>query len=72
MAEDSGNAPLRGVVFFSGEQNVAGTFYLVHRRGRYPYSDVVGSMTARTCEMRLAGNPPCFACSRTMSAFGAM
>jgi hypothetical protein len=37
----------------------------------YP-SAVVGSMMPFTSETRLAGNPPCFACSRTISSFGAM
>jgi len=33
---------------------------------------VVGSITDRTSETRLAGNPPCRACSRTVSSSGAM
>jgi hypothetical protein len=36
------------------------------------YSAVVGSITDRTCEIRLAGNPPCWACLRTASSLGAM
>ncbi len=36
------------------------------------YSAVAGSMTARTCEMRLAGKPPCCACCRTVSSSGAI
>ncbi len=35
-------------------------------------SDVVGSMTVLTSEIRLAGNPPCLACSRTISSLGAI
>jgi hypothetical protein len=34
-------------------------------------SDVVGSMVAFTCEIRLAGKPPCSACWRTISSLGA-
>src|SRR5713101_4688362 len=34
-------------------------------------SAVVGSITARTSETRFAGKPPCRACSRTISSFGA-
>lgn len=36
------------------------------------HSAVVGSMTVLICEMRLAGNPPCCACWRTVSSSGAM
>jgi hypothetical protein len=35
-------------------------------------SAVVGPMIERTAEIRLAGNPPWRACSRTISSFGAM
>ena len=35
-------------------------------------SAVVGSMTDRTSETLLAGKPPCSACRRIMSSFGAM
>ncbi len=35
-------------------------------------SAVVGSIIRLTCEMRFAGNPPCFACSRTIASLGAM
>ncbi len=35
-------------------------------------SEVVGSMTVLTSEMRLAGKPPWQACSRIISALGAM
>jgi len=35
-------------------------------------SDVVGSMTRRTCTTLLAGKPPWRACSRTISSLGAM
>jgi hypothetical protein len=35
-------------------------------------SAVVGSITVRTSEMRLAGKPPLFACLRTISSLGAM
>src|SRR5205085_1886211 len=35
------------------------------------YSAVVGSMTVRTCEILLHGNPPRCACSRIMSSFAA-
>jgi hypothetical protein len=34
-------------------------------------SAVVGSMTARTSEIRFAGKPPCCACMRTISSLGA-
>src|SRR6185437_10023879 len=37
-----------------------------------PHSAVVGSMMVFTSEIRLAGNPPCCACSRTMASFGAL
>ena len=33
---------------------------------------VVGLMIAFTSETRLAGKPPCFACSRTIASLGAM
>jgi len=36
------------------------------------YSAVVGSITVRMRETRLAGNPPCWACLRTASSSGAM
>src|SRR6478735_5199014 len=36
------------------------------------YSEVVGSMIARTCEIRLAGKPPISACLRTVASSGAM
>lgn len=36
------------------------------------YSAVVGSMIVVTSLTALAGNPPWFACSRTISSFGAM
>ena len=36
------------------------------------YSAVVGSMIVVTELTEFAGNPPCFACSRTISSFGAM
>ena len=36
------------------------------------YSAVVGSMTEATSDTRFAGKPPCSACARTMSSFGAM
>ena len=36
------------------------------------YSAVVGSITAVTSSTEFAGNPPSRACSRTISAFGAM
>ncbi len=36
------------------------------------YSAVVGSIVERTCEILLAGKPPCFACSRTAASSGAM
>jgi hypothetical protein len=36
------------------------------------YSAVVGSMVSRTSDALFAGKPPSFACSRTMSALGAM
>jgi hypothetical protein len=38
---------------------------------RYPSADV-GSITNLTSETLFAGNPPCRACSRTISSFGAM
>jgi hypothetical protein len=38
----------------------------------YTFSAVVGSITEPMRDMRLAGNPPCLACSRTISSFGAM
>jgi len=41
------------------------------RKVNHP-SAVVGSMTDLISEIRLAGNPPCRACSRTISSFGAM
>ena len=43
-------------------------------RGRaYPaVSAVVGSITERTSETLFAGKPPCSACWRIMSSFGAM
>jgi len=34
------------------------------------YSAVVGSITNRIREIRLAGNPPCCACLRTVSSSG--
>jgi hypothetical protein len=39
---------------------------------RYTFSAVVGSITESMRDIRLAGNPPCLACSRTISSFGAM
>ena len=52
------------------------------RRGRRPadgplsaalaFPAVVGSIIVRISETRLAGKPPCFACSRTIASFGAM
>lgn len=36
------------------------------------FSAVVGSITARTSDTLFAGNPPFFACSRTIASFGAM
>ncbi len=35
-------------------------------------SAVVGSIIRATLETRLTGKPPCLACSRTISSFGAM
>ena len=42
------------------------------RRSLPAYSEVVGSIIFLTSETRLAGNPPCLACSRTIFSFGAM
>jgi hypothetical protein len=39
--------------------------------GRH-YSAVVGSIIEATSEIRFAGKPPCWACSRTIFSFGAM
>lgn len=36
------------------------------------YSAVVGSIIVTTSLTEFAGKPPCFACSRTISSFGAM
>lgn len=44
----------------------------LHARRIPPHSEVVGSMMPFTSLTRFAGNPPCRACSRTSSAFGAM
>ena len=38
----------------------------------YTFSAVVGSITESMRDTRLAGKPPCLACSRTISSFGAM
>lgn len=35
-------------------------------------SEVVGSITVRICEIRLAGNPPCSACLRIACSFSAI
>jgi hypothetical protein len=35
-----------------------------------PYSAVAGSIISATSVTLFAGNPPCFACSRTNSSFG--
>jgi len=56
-----------------------GTAYAALRTGMpsgttelsYDYSAVVGSISDRICEIRLAGKPPCWACSRTVSSSGA-
>lgn len=36
------------------------------------YSAVTGSMMVETLLTELAGNPPCLACSRTISSLGAL
>ena len=36
------------------------------------YSAVVGSIIVETLATELAGNPPCFACSLTISSLGAL
>lgn len=36
------------------------------------YSAVTGSITEETLLTEFAGKPPCFACSRTISSFGAL
>ncbi|MNR67314.1 hypothetical protein D3C85_1912440 [compost metagenome] len=40
--------------------------------GALDYSAVVGSMMFMTWDTLLAGKPPCLACSRMSSSFGAM
>src|SRR5690349_12168327 len=41
------------------------------RSSEVVHSAVVGSITDVTSDTRLAGKPPCRACSRTMASFGA-
>jgi hypothetical protein len=50
---------------------VRGRRWDIRMRSRAPYSAVVGLITDVTSDTRFAGKPPCRACSRTMSAFGA-
>ena len=38
----------------------------------YFYSAVVGAIITDTLLIELAGNPPCLACSRTISSLGAL
>lgn len=59
---------------FDGEPDVPSrresTSFRASRRAAY--SDVVGSMMERICEIRFAGNLPSSACLRTIFSSGAM
>lgn len=48
------------------------TITAAYRARMHHFSAVVGSITERTSAMRLAGNPPVWACCRTTASFGAI